>query len=36
MKLGISTLIMPISGSRLPSYLELCLFSDDDPDNRYS
>lgn len=28
----ISTFIMPISGSRLPSNLGICLFSHDDPD----
>lgn len=32
-KIGIiSTFIMPISGSRLPSYLGIRLFSHDDPD----
>ena len=31
-KTGItSTFIMPISGSRLPSYLGICLFSHNDP-----
>lgn len=35
MNVGISsTFIMPISGSRLPSYLEICLFSHRDPDNQ--